>query len=73
MEVVSIVTPNALHYPFAKSFLKAGFHVVCEKPMTMTVAEAVELEKTCCRNQTDLCTYSYLYRLSDDPPDEGSD
>jgi predicted dehydrogenase len=45
MEVVSIVTPNALHFPFAKSFLKAGFHVVCEKPMTMTVAEAEELEK----------------------------
>jgi len=45
MEVVSIVTPNALHYPFAKSLLNAGFHLVCEKPMTMTVAEAVELEE----------------------------
>jgi len=45
IEVVSVVTPNALHYPFAKSLLGAGFHVVCEKPMTMTVNEAVELEK----------------------------
>jgi len=45
MEVVSIVTPNALHYPFAKSLLNAGFHLVCEKPMTMTVDEAVELEE----------------------------
>jgi predicted dehydrogenase len=45
MEVVSIVTPNALHFPFAKSFLNAGFHVVCEKPMTITVGEAEELEK----------------------------
>jgi predicted dehydrogenase len=45
MEVISIVTPNALHYPFAKSLLNAGFHLVCEKPMTMTVAEAVELEE----------------------------
>jgi predicted dehydrogenase len=45
MEVVSIVTPNALHFPFAKSLLKAGFNIVCEKPMTMTVAEAEELEK----------------------------
>jgi predicted dehydrogenase len=44
MEVVSIVTPNALHYPFAKSLLSNGFHLVCEKPMTMTVKEAVELE-----------------------------
>jgi len=45
MEVISIVTPNALHYTFAKSLLNAGFHLVCEKPMTMTVAEAVELEE----------------------------
>ena len=45
MEVVSIVTPNALHFPFAKALLNAGFHLVCEKPMTMTVKEAVELEK----------------------------
>ena len=45
IEVVSIVTPNALHFPFAKSLLTAGFHVVCEKPMTMTVSEAEELER----------------------------
>jgi predicted dehydrogenase len=45
IEVVAIVTPNALHYPFAKSLLTNGFHLVCEKPMTMTVEEAVELEK----------------------------
>jgi len=45
MEVVSIVTPNALHYTFARSLLKAGFHLVCEKPMTMTVEEALELEE----------------------------
>src|SRR5664280_824668 len=34
MQVVSIVTPNALHFPFAKNLLEAGFHIVCEKPMT---------------------------------------
>ncbi len=45
MEAVSIVTPNALHYPFAKMLLKAGFHLVCEKPMTITVEEALELEE----------------------------
>jgi len=45
MEVVSIVTPNALHYPFARKVLENGFHVVCEKPMTMTIEEAGELEK----------------------------
>ncbi len=45
MEVVAIVTPNALHFHFAKSLLNAGFHLVCEKPMTITVGEAEELEK----------------------------
>lgn len=44
IEIVSIVTPNAFHYPFAKSLLNAGFHVVCEKPMTMTVEQAEELK-----------------------------
>ena len=45
MEVVAIVTPNVFHYPFAKKLLNNGFHLVCEKPMTMTVEEALELEK----------------------------
>ena len=45
MQAVSIVTPNALHFPEAKSLLSAGFHLVCEKPMTLTVSEAEELEK----------------------------
>jgi len=45
IEVVAIVTPNALHYQFAKSLLENGFHLVCEKPMTMTVNEALELEE----------------------------
>jgi Predicted dehydrogenases and related proteins len=45
MQVVSIVTPNALHFAFAKSLLNAGFNVICEKPMTMIVKEAEELEK----------------------------
>jgi predicted dehydrogenase len=45
MEACSIVTPNYLHFPFAKMLLENGIHIMCEKPMTMTVAEAVELEK----------------------------
>ncbi|NLN29826.1 MAG: Gfo/Idh/MocA family oxidoreductase [Bacteroidales bacterium] len=45
IRIVSIVTPNLLHYPQAKAFLSNGFHLVCEKPMTMTVEEAVELEQ----------------------------
>ena len=44
MEACSIVTPNYLHFPFAKMLLENGIHVMCEKPMTMTVSEAEELE-----------------------------
>ena len=60
MEVVTIVTPNAFHYPFAKSLLIAGFNVICEKPMTMTVAEAEELEKLVAeKNLTFALTHTY--------------
>jgi len=40
---VHICTPNVLHYPMAKAALEAGKAVLCEKPLTMTVAEAREL------------------------------
>jgi predicted dehydrogenase len=43
IEAVAIVTPNHMHAPVAKAFLKAGIHVICDKPMTTTVAEAKEL------------------------------
>ena len=60
IEVVSIVTPNALHYPFAKSLLENGFHLVCEKPMTMTVEEALDLEKLVEKNKlTFALTHTY--------------
>ena len=39
------MTPNYLHFPIARTFLEAGFHVVCDKPMTYSVEEAVELLK----------------------------
>jgi len=45
IEAVAIVTPNCLHYEFASKLLNAGFHVVCEKPMTLTVEEALNLKK----------------------------
>jgi len=60
MEVVAIVTPNALHFPFAKSLMNAGFHLVCEKPMTMTVEEAVELEELVAKKRlTFALTHTY--------------
>ena len=43
IDFVSIVTPNHLHFPVASAFLKAGFNVVCDKPMTYSLAEARKL------------------------------
>ena len=43
IDVVAIVTPNHLHLPVAAAFLDAGFDVICDKPLTTTVAEAEEL------------------------------
>lgn len=45
IQAVSIVTPNMLHYSFAKQLLENNFHVICEKPMTFTVDEALHLEE----------------------------
>ncbi len=43
MNFVSIVTPNHVHFPVAKAALENGFHVVCEKPMTINTQEAKDL------------------------------
>lgn len=43
IEAVSIVTPNHMHFPVAKAFLKAGIHIICDKPLTNTTKEAKEL------------------------------
>ena len=45
IEAVVIVTPNHLHYPVAKAFLEAGVHVICDKPLTTSVADAVALRE----------------------------
>lgn len=46
IDFVSIVTPNFLHAPVATTFLRAGFHVVCDKPMALTLKEAKALRDT---------------------------
>jgi len=45
MDFVSIVTPNNMHYPVSMAALDGGFHVVCEKPMTLTLDEAQNLAR----------------------------
>ncbi len=60
MQVVSILTPNFLHFPMAKKLLENGFHVICEKPMTTTYEEAKILNETLKKSQTVFAvTYTY--------------
>jgi len=60
IEVVSVLTPNFLHFPMAKMLLENDFHVICEKPLTTTYAEAKKLFKI--KESKDLVfavTYTY--------------
>lgn len=43
IDAVAIVTPNHLHYTMSKAFLEAGIHVICDKPLTTTLQEALDL------------------------------
>ena len=45
IEAVAIVTPNHMHAPVAREFLKRGIHVICDKPLTATLVEAKRLRK----------------------------
>jgi predicted dehydrogenase len=46
IDAVAIVTPNHLHYAPAKAFLEAGIHVICDKPLTTTLEDALDLAQT---------------------------
>jgi predicted dehydrogenase len=60
MDVVAIVTPNHLHHGAAKQCLEAGFHVICDKPLTTTIADAEDLLRSAERTQRVLAvTYNY--------------
>jgi predicted dehydrogenase len=60
MQVVSILTPNFLHFPMAKKLLENGFNVICEKPMTTTYEEAKILKETLkLANTVFAVTYTY--------------
>ncbi len=50
MDFVSIVTPNHLHRPVAESALANGFHVLCDKPMTSTLEDALVLREAVARS-----------------------
>jgi len=46
IEVVSIVTPNHLHHAPAKAFLEVGIDVICDKPLTTIIEDALDLAET---------------------------
>ncbi|NNL80622.1 MAG: Gfo/Idh/MocA family oxidoreductase [Flavobacteriaceae bacterium] len=60
MQVVSVLTPNFLHFPMAKQLLENGFNVICEKPLTTTFEEARILHDTLkLANTVFAVTYTY--------------
>jgi predicted dehydrogenase len=60
VDLVTIATPNSTHYAITKAFLESGFHVLCEKPMTVTVDEAEDIAATAKRSGT-ICAVNYGY------------
>ena len=63
MEVISILTPNFLHFPMAKKLIENGFNVICEKPMTTSYDEAKELQSLQKKTQYNFCSHIHLYGL----------
>ena len=51
IEAVAIVTPNHMHAPVAMEFLRRGIHVICDKPLTATLAQARRLAAAAARSQ----------------------
>lgn len=60
LDLVTVATPNATHFEITRAFLQAGFHVLCEKPMTMTVEEAEEIVRIA-RDAGRICAVNYCY------------
>ncbi|MBX6324364.1 MAG: Gfo/Idh/MocA family oxidoreductase, partial [Rhodospirillaceae bacterium] len=60
VEVVAVVTPNVAHHPACAAFLEAGIDVICDKPLTATLAEAQDLADRVARSGRFLgVTYNY--------------
>ncbi len=60
VDLVTVATPNSTHFEITKSFLEAGFNVLCEKPMTMTVEEGEEIVKIA-EKSGKICAVNYCY------------
>ena len=60
IELVTVATPNSTHFEISKAFLEAGFHVLCEKPMTMTIEEGEEIVRLA-EKTGKICAVNYGY------------
>ncbi len=60
VDLVTIATPNSTHFEITRAFLEAGFNVLCEKPLTMTVAEAREIVRIA-TDKNAVCAVNYCY------------
>ena len=60
VDLVTVATPNSTHYEITKAFLEAGINVLCEKPMTVTVAQAEDIVATAKRTGA-VCAVNYGY------------
>lgn len=60
IDLVTVATPNSTHFEITKAFLEAGFNVLCEKPMTMTVEEGEEIVRVA-RDSGRICAVNYCY------------
>ena len=60
IDLVTVATPNSTHFEITKAFLEAGFNVLCEKPMTMTVEEAKDLVEVS-KKTGQICAVNYGY------------
>nr|WP_281494046.1 Gfo/Idh/MocA family oxidoreductase [Jannaschia sp. S6380] len=60
VDLVTVATPNATHFEITRAFLEAGFHVLCEKPMTMSVEEGEIIVETA-RRTGRICAVNYGY------------
>ncbi len=60
VDLVTVATPNSIHFEITKAFLENGFNVLCEKPMTMTVEQGEEIVRVASASGK-ICAVNYCY------------
>ncbi|RPH66568.1 MAG: gfo/Idh/MocA family oxidoreductase, partial [Hyphomicrobiales bacterium] len=61
IEAVAIVTPNHMHVPAAMAFIEHGIHVICDKPLALSLREAKALEKLLARKKNVIFALTHNY------------